>query len=114
MKKPTEEERKELYLQAINIVLFNLTETNYLCNVLGGLFYEDEYTTINGKKFINEETFPELLLFREPDREYSAWLSLFRYWDLSYSDYWQSDKEREQIVNEGKINILLLCIEMID
>ena len=119
MKNPTKKERKKLYQQAIDVVLFNLYDTNYLCNVLGRLFYGEDFNATRGELFVNEETFPELLLFRELDREVgSAWLSQYNYWNLDYPksnlNYNEERKKIEKIVNEGKITVLLLCIEMVD
>ena len=109
-KNPTKKERKELYLQAIDVVVENMTTCNYLCNVLGELYYKKNYDCVRGEKFINEETFPELLLFRELDRPIgSAWLSLSKYW---ISNEEEDHIVRNKIINEGKLTILTLCIEM--
>lgn len=98
-KKLTKKERKQTYLSAINIILKKPTIQHFVCCLVGEVLGWKEGT---GKLdlFVNEETLPELLMFKQFD---GAWLSHQYLWECDF---------RQEVINEYKLNVLYLCVEM--
>lgn len=104
MKKLTKQERKALYLEAIDIISEEPRMLHFVCNVLGiilGYHDIDAHWSLDEK--INPKNLPELFMFKDTLSE--AW--------LSHRSWWELDGDApKSAVNEYKVIVLLLCVEM--
>ena len=104
----TKKQRKEIYLEVAYIISEDIKSNNFVCNLIGNIIQSGGGEI---EKFVNEKTFPEFLLFREKSNFYGAWLSHYYMWSiLGHEDI--DEKRKNEIINEGKMTILLLCAEM--